>query len=149
MSTNHTPNYALSQWEAGDPVLRADFNADNAKIDAALAELQANQLRIATGTYMGNDGHTKTIELPFPPKFFWLQKAHLEERRIMAFGTDTVLVCNWNGERLAMYNGRGTQIKFKGNILEVVAIETGQNDKDAPKFAMNESGDYYCYMALG
>ena len=37
MSTNHTANYDLCQWEATDQVLRTDFNQDNAKIDAALA----------------------------------------------------------------------------------------------------------------
>lgn len=36
MSTNHTSNYLLSQWEASDQVQRTDFNADNLKIDAAL-----------------------------------------------------------------------------------------------------------------
>ena len=36
MSTNHTTNYDLNQWEGTDKVLRAEFNADNAKIDAAL-----------------------------------------------------------------------------------------------------------------
>ena len=36
MSTNHTTNYALNQWEGTDKVLRTEFNADNAKIDAAL-----------------------------------------------------------------------------------------------------------------
>ena len=36
MSTNHTPNFNLCQWEADDKVLRSDFNADNQKIDAAL-----------------------------------------------------------------------------------------------------------------
>jgi len=37
MSTNHTKNYNLCQWEAEDQVLRTDFNGDNAKLDAALA----------------------------------------------------------------------------------------------------------------
>ena len=37
MSSNHTANYQLCQWEPEDAVLRADFNADNAKLDAALA----------------------------------------------------------------------------------------------------------------
>ena len=36
MPTNHTPNYQLSQWERDDRILMDDFNADNAKIDAAL-----------------------------------------------------------------------------------------------------------------
>ena len=33
---NQTANYQLSQWESTDRILMADFNADNAKIDAAL-----------------------------------------------------------------------------------------------------------------
>ena len=37
MSTNHTSNYQLSQWVKSDQVKMEDFNADNAKIDAALA----------------------------------------------------------------------------------------------------------------
>ena len=31
MSTNHTTNYDLCQWEATDQVLRTDFNQDNAR----------------------------------------------------------------------------------------------------------------------
>ena len=37
MPSKFTSNYQLCQWEANDRVLRTDFNADNAKIDAALA----------------------------------------------------------------------------------------------------------------
>ena len=33
---NQTTNYQLSQWEPTDRILMSDFNADNAKIDAAL-----------------------------------------------------------------------------------------------------------------
>ena len=36
MPTNKTPHYSLSQWERDDRILMEDFNADNAKIDAAL-----------------------------------------------------------------------------------------------------------------
>lgn len=39
MAANQTTNYQLNQWEATDQVLRTDFNADNAKIDAALETL--------------------------------------------------------------------------------------------------------------
>lgn len=35
-----TSNYQLNQWEGTDRILRTDFNADNAKIDAAIAELR-------------------------------------------------------------------------------------------------------------
>ena len=37
MPANYTSNYQLNQWEKSDKVLMEDFNADNAKIDAALA----------------------------------------------------------------------------------------------------------------
>ena len=36
MSTNRTSNYNLNQWVKSDRVLMSEFNADNAKIDAAL-----------------------------------------------------------------------------------------------------------------
>ena len=37
----HTSNYNLSQWAGEDRILREDFNADNAKIEAALAAASA------------------------------------------------------------------------------------------------------------
>ena len=37
MATNQTENYDLNQWLSTDQVQRTDFNADNAKLDAALA----------------------------------------------------------------------------------------------------------------
>ena len=37
MASGQTANYQLNQWEAEDKVLRTEFNADNAKLDAALA----------------------------------------------------------------------------------------------------------------
>ena len=37
MASNYTSSYNLNQWSASDRVLRTEFNADNAKIDAALA----------------------------------------------------------------------------------------------------------------
>ena len=46
MASNYTEHYDLCQWEATDQVQRTDFNADNAKIDTALVNLEngkANQ----------------------------------------------------------------------------------------------------------
>lgn len=48
MATNQTTNYQLNQWQPTDAVQRVDFNADNAKVDAALAghtQLLAQTLR--------------------------------------------------------------------------------------------------------
>lgn len=46
---NQTTNYQLSQWDEDDRILRTDFNSDNAKIDAALAE-QAEAISDETET---------------------------------------------------------------------------------------------------
>jgi len=43
MASNYTSNYGLCQWQASDKVLRTEFNADNAKIDAALAGLERSK----------------------------------------------------------------------------------------------------------
>ena len=59
MPTNHTPNYNLSQWERDDRVLMEDFNADNAKIDAALKG-KADQSALNALSQTVN-GHTSTL----------------------------------------------------------------------------------------
>ena len=48
MATNHTEHYALNQWLAADQVQRTDFNADNAKIDAALSALESGKAAAAS-----------------------------------------------------------------------------------------------------
>ena len=60
MSTNHTTNYDLCQWEATDQVLRTDFNEDNARIDAALESLKTaislrGNCKVLYGSYKGNN----------------------------------------------------------------------------------------------
>ena len=61
-----TTNYQLSQWAKSDRLMMDDFNADNAKIDAALGALQ-----IVTGIYTGsgNDANCRVdVALGFRPK---------------------------------------------------------------------------------
>ena len=41
MPSSQTPNYNLNQWSKDDRVLMEDFNADNAKIDAAIKAVEA------------------------------------------------------------------------------------------------------------
>ena len=66
MASGQTTNYGLNQWAAEDPVLRTDFNADNAKLDAALP-------RIIAGSYVGT-GEAKEIhyEIGARPKILFL-----------------------------------------------------------------------------
>ena len=55
MATNQTTNYQLNQWEPTDQVLRTDFNADNAKIDATLAVLGHAQVLDAVTLAQANN----------------------------------------------------------------------------------------------
>ena len=49
MASNYTEHYDLCQWEATDQVQRTEFNADNAKIDAALDALAGQVAEKADG----------------------------------------------------------------------------------------------------
>ncbi len=42
MSSSQTPNYGLHQWAGADQFRRADFNEDNAAVDAALHGLRGD-----------------------------------------------------------------------------------------------------------
>ena len=46
MASNYTEHYDLCQWEPTDVVQRVEFNQDNAKLDAALAELETAKQRL-------------------------------------------------------------------------------------------------------
>jgi len=47
MASNYTSNYSLCQWQASDKVLRTEFNADNAKIDAAIQAVDRRLTAVA------------------------------------------------------------------------------------------------------
>ena len=78
-----TSNYQLSQWDAEYRIQREDFNADNAKIDGALAALaakdtvletligQCGNCKLWTTTYVGTGScgsdHPNTLSFPEAP----------------------------------------------------------------------------------
>jgi hypothetical protein len=66
MASKHTTNYGLNQWEATDPVLRVDFNADNAALEQALTAKGNCQIQFGsytgTGTYGSKTPNTLTFE---------------------------------------------------------------------------------------
>lgn len=77
MPTNQTANYALNQWVKSDQVQMEDFNADNAKIDAAVKAVAdrvttLEQDRFYIGTYTGNGSSSRIISLPWEPVFMIL-----------------------------------------------------------------------------
>ena len=55
-----TTNYQLNQWAKSDRIMMDDFNADNAKIDAALKAVADGGAKLAVGTYTGTGNSTDT-----------------------------------------------------------------------------------------
>ena len=86
MASNHTTNFNLSQWEENDEVLRVDFNADNAAIEAALTAVEGaytpENPDFVIGTYTGNSPggtgkNSQHITLGFSPSYVQIIDPHL------------------------------------------------------------------------
>ncbi len=148
MSSKHTPNYNLSQWESEDKVVHTDFNEDNAKIDSALgslasgkadkstvtalsgqlAALEGRTLRLATGSYIGTGTVSHSIAFPFAPRFVLIQRMGGADQRMLRFGENAVSV-QWTGESVyASPNGQHFSFSLSGSTAhmppEMVKIST-------------------------
>ena len=69
-----TTNYQLNQWAKSDRILMDDFNADNQKIDAALA---ARNCRFYTSTYNGTGEAEATFTFPGKPILIVISSASM------------------------------------------------------------------------
>ena len=119
---SYTANYQLHQWEPADFFLRTDFNADFAKLDAALAgkaglaEL-AEKLGAVTGSYTG-DGDSGAI-----------------------LAVQNGAVMDEEGEvTMLTVSGQGFQVTYD-------AYFTGVSNKVREPYA-NRAGVTYRYLAL-
>jgi len=142
MASNQTQHLKLCQWEADDEVLRTEFNADNAKIDEAVATAQAaaeiayspeNQ-PFAIGRFMGNDATTRTISLSFTPS------------AVLLITNDGTLH-EWGSGHSYYYGGLTVAGASEGaNGLKIV--EGGFQVTRSGNKATNVSGMYYNYIAF-
>ena len=127
MASNYTSNYQLCQWEGTDKVLRTDFNGDNAKIDAALAE----KAEVVFGTYTGDGTATRTIDLGFTPKAVLLE--HPSGMRMtnnnIAFGGLALLNFPANGFQIVeggfsvRYNSGYVHTNNSGTVYHYLAFK--------------------------
>ena len=142
-----TPNFQLNQWSGDDYVRRTDFNADNAKIDAALAA--AGNCRIVTGSYTGTGtygyANKNSLTLPFSPVLL-----------LISGGSNGFAVIPMGGESGAAYFGT-TKATWKvtrdGNTVSWY-MNGGNHSNGSTLSAsadgqMNTSGTTYYYAALG
>ena len=142
MSTNKTRHFGLSQWQSTDPIRVADFNADNQKLDDALAA----RAQLATGSYTGTgkfgSANPNTLTFPFEPKFVFVTHQSGEWYRQTLAGIrgmtgayvyQSVLnsdyynraTLTWDGKKLKWYNSGSAY------------------------YQLNESNAKYFYIAIG
>ena len=125
-----TSNYNLNQWEPQDRVTRADVNADNAAIDAALGAMP----RLAMGTYRGNDATTHYIEFDFVPKFVWLNGDDHGCGGVV-YRDGGIWVSHSSGEKGSVgYSLNGTTLRL---------------DSTTASLDMNRNTRFYMYFAIG
>lgn len=156
MSSKHTPNYNLSQWERSDKVLMEDFNADNTKIDTALAakadKSALNSLsstvsghtaalagkgncRVAHFTYTGNgnSGGSNPTVIRFSGKPLFVAIYNSQAIVLAAYGVNT----------LYYGLGGGTQAlsaSWSGNSMSVYGTD--------PYVQMNAKNSVYSVLAF-
>ena len=144
MSTNTTPNLGLSQWEAGDPVLREDFNRDNAALDAACAAIP----RMVSGSYPGAGAYGEenpcTLSFDLTPQLVIVSPdstLSLYGALILVRGQDHY---NGTGFLDSSNRGLGLAVRWEGNSVSWYCESGGSAEKQ-----FNENGTGYRYFAIG
>ena len=145
VASNYTTNYQLNQWEAGDQVLRTEFNRDNQKIDTALAGLAAQNealeaavsakgnctLDVTTYTGTGGYGETTPCSITFNAVPTLVLVVDPEGRCMFFHGGSTnaynengLCPVTWAGTTLSWYSRRNSTGQFNesGKLYRVFSF---------------------------
>lgn len=169
MSTNKTENYQLNQWVGADRILMDDFNADNAKIDAALKGLADGKAdesvmtrelghggvncRVVCGSYVGdgNGGRgssgtptkppTSISNLPFYPVLVIVTEAGSAQPMIlMRPSTHTHNEYSYSDDIEVTWGDDSVNWRHSATFI---------SGTDLAQVQMNSSGVTYYYTAIG
>ena len=144
-----TANYGLNQWDAGDRIMMEDFNADNAKVDQALAEQEAalaehtaalalrGNCQIWAGSYVGagsyGSGKETVVTFPFSPAFICIYGdrymaffvRNINSYRYLPLGDPCEASVSWSedGKTISLLaNSQAAQMNSKNAVYHVVGI---------------------------
>ena len=139
---NQTINFGLNQWSSTDRIRMEDFNADNAKIDAALAGIP----KIAVGSYIGTgtygSANPNSLTFDFAPLLLIISASH---SATSGAGTIFVRGQTQNAGMGAQYNGFSLNTTVSWDENTVIWYTT----RDDVERQLNLSGITYHYLALG
>ena len=136
-----TTNYQLNQWAKSDRIMMDDFNADNQKIDAALAA--CGNCKISYGSYTGTGeygtAHPCSLTFSFEPKLLIIGLYNEGQGDPVHFiKGNTAYFCRNVGGTSGIH---GT-LSFQGNTVSWYST-------DSEKHQLNYSGWPYIYLAIG
>ena len=150
MASNCTEHYNLNQWAPEDRVMREDFNADNAAVDAALAGIALHNCKLYMGSYVGTGNRASSadsenavvLKFPFRPMVVFMHLELLDaESGVPAYH---ILF----RDKTSGYNSSGTQKSLSLVWGEdSVTLHTTSSGTAAGMF--NGSDTTYRYIALG
>ena len=140
---NRTEQFQLNQWDKSDRIMMEDFNADNAKIEQALAEVaeqatmvsKCGNCQIYYGSYVGKGSGTTTLTFPKKPLMVTIMGNNIW---VTAVQGAPVAIAKNAGE---VYGGNNSAT-WSGNSL---SLANKLNDMDGQ---CNASGKTYYVVAL-
>ena len=140
MSTNYTEHLGLTLWEANDPVLRTEFNANHTKLDAAILAAQKSPCCV-TGSYAGGTGSSKTtVNLGFRPSFLVIIRG-----KETSDSSATVAVIGNSSCKLGISYSSSAPLDTSVSITNTgFTVTANSNDR----YGMNYSGTTYYYTAF-
>ena len=136
-----TANYQLNQWEDSDRVRRSDFNADNAKLDSALAALAAASPNFVVGTYVGTgtygSSNPNTLTFSFKPKLAIIFTSEIQYGKLLLAPYNT-------GQKMLYLIDSNNRVyaQWSGNTLTWSVLENSAEGQ------LNSSGMTYYYIAF-
>ena len=143
-----TSNYQLNQWESTDRILMEDFNADNAKIDAALAA--AGNCRIVIGSYVGTGTSGKnnpnTLTFDFEPMVIFMDVTTRVGGSAITNSGPGYSIFFRGVEECNNANGKGLVTTWDGNS---VSWYYDSSASDSVKQQYNTNNQIYYYIAMG
>ena len=145
-----TPNYALSQWDEQERILREDFNANNAKVEQALAEQAESLAALAaqTGncemtflTYTGTGSYNGTatrIAFPARPDAYIIAG---DCALLFGQGSNSKAILSADDAKYSECFVSEQSVTWSENTLLI-------NDSVNARYQMNTSGKPYWVLAL-
>lgn len=140
---NQTKKYQLNLWDKTDRIQMEDFNADNAKIEAALSSVaeqaalvtQCGNCQLYYGTYTGTGSGATVLSFEKKPLFVTIMGDNIW---ITAVQGAPVAIAKNAGE---VYGGNNAAT-WSGNSVSLV------NRSNSAESQCNEKGATYYVMAL-